>query len=93
MEFFLKAQHTNVIVFCKQNLYAFLGDSRVNEQPDLTAIHTIWHREHNRVARKLLNYNPYWTDETIYQEVRRIVIAEFQHIVYNEWLPLIIGKN
>ncbi|CAL4210415.1 unnamed protein product, partial [Meganyctiphanes norvegica] len=69
------------------------GDSRVNEQPDLAVIHTIWMREHNRLADKLSYYNPHWSDETIYQEARRIVIAEMQHIVYNEWLPIVLGKE
>lgn len=64
----------------------------MNEQPGLTAIHTIWMREHNRVARQLKALNPSWNDETVFQEARRFVVAEMQHITYNEWLPIIVGE-
>ena len=56
-------------------------------------MHTIWMREHNRVADELKNLGNGWDDERLFQEARRIVIAEYQHIIYNEWLPLIVGKN
>lgn len=69
------------------------GDDRVNAEPSLVVIHTIWHREHNRIAKKLGEINPNWSDEVLYQEARRIVVAEIQHITYNEWLPIILGRN
>jgi peroxidase len=50
-------------------------------------------REHNRVARELKRFNPNWNDETIFQECKRIVNAQWQHIVYNEWLPIVLGEQ
>ena len=50
-------------------------------------------REHNRIARQLVFHNPVWLDDRIYEEARRIVIAEYQHIIFNEWLPLIVGSE
>lgn len=56
-------------------------------------MHTLWAREHNRVAEELSELNPHWDDETVFQEARRIVIAEMQHITYSQWLPNLLGKN
>lgn len=69
------------------------GDNRVNIEPQLAVIYTIWHREHNRIANKLARLNPDWSDEILYQEARRIVIAEIQHITYKEWLPILLGRR
>ncbi|XP_055926911.1 peroxidase-like [Argiope bruennichi] len=69
------------------------GDSRVNMLVELTAMHTLWYREHNRIAEELHTMNPQWSDETLFQEARRILIGELQHITYNEYLPLLLGKE
>lgn len=56
-------------------------------------MHTLWMREHNRLARHLHQLNPYWSGERIYQESRKIVGAQMQHITYQHWLPLILGSS
>ncbi|XP_063243494.1 peroxidase-like [Bacillus rossius redtenbacheri] len=77
-----------------KSMYCFDGgEIRVNEQLVLTCMHTLMAREHNRVATALGQINPHWDDETIYQEARRITIAEIQHITYNEFLPILLGKE
>ena len=68
-----------------------VGDSRANEHHTLTVMHTLWMREHNRVAELLETQHQDWNDEKLFQEARRIVIAEYQHIIYKEWLPLVLG--
>ncbi|XP_037069633.1 chorion peroxidase-like [Pollicipes pollicipes] len=69
------------------------GDLRVNEQVRLAVMHTIWMREHNRIASRLEKMNPLWDDERLFQESRRIVVAEVQHITYAHWLPVVLGAN
>jgi peroxidase len=54
------------------------GDVRANEQIGLTAMHTIWMREHNRVAAKLRQFHPKLDGDAIYQEARKIVGAKHQ---------------
>lgn len=69
------------------------GDHRGNEQLGLLSMHTLWMRQHNLLARRLRRFNPHWKGEKIYQEARKIVGAQMQHISYTEWLPKILGKQ
>lgn len=69
------------------------GDIRANEQVGLAAMHTIWMREHNRIARLLKALNPFWDGDKVYQEARKIVGAEMQVITYEHWLPIVLGPN
>ncbi|TWT42548.1 peroxidase family protein [Botrimarina hoheduenensis] len=70
------------------------GDIRANEQTGLTAMHTLFVREHNRVAGQLSALHAgdtAWDDERLYQSARAIVGAQVQAITYNEFLPALMG--
>lgn len=67
------------------------GDERVNEQPGLQAFHTIFMREHNRIANGLRKRNRHWDYNQIFEVARDIVATEIQHITYNDFLPLVLG--
>lgn len=83
------------------------GDIRANEQLGLTATHTLFVREHNRLAeeigQKLDDGDQELVDlfaesglsrgDFIYEATRRIVGAEIQAITYNDFLPLLLGNN
>lgn len=77
-----------------KDLFCFLaGDVRANEQTHLTVLHTLYMREHNRIADRLAELNPHWHDERIYQETRHIMAAGVQHVMINEYVPLLIGHK
>ena len=69
------------------------GDVRANEQIALTATHTLFMREHNRLAAELADNDPSLTGEEIYQQARKIVGALIQVITYNEFLPILLGPG
>ncbi|XP_068232414.1 peroxidasin-like [Palaemon carinicauda] len=69
------------------------GDNRVNEQPGLASIHTLWLRVHEKLVSNFAQINPHWDDETLYQEARRVVSALLQQITYKEWLPVVLGPR
>jgi peroxidase len=82
------------IMACLNAQNCFLaGDVRANEQIALTIMHTLWFREHNRIARELKGINPFWNDERLFQETRRIVGALLQKITYEDYLPKVMGPT
>lgn len=77
-----------------KNLFCFLaGDVRANEQTHLTVLHTLYMRDHNRMAGRLGQLNPHWSDDRIYHETRHIMAATVQNALLNEYLPLLIGQK
>ncbi|XP_023327499.1 lactoperoxidase isoform X2 [Eurytemora carolleeae] len=69
------------------------GEIRFKESPMLASLHTLFLREHNRLAREVAKYSSSSDDEFIFQTARNILIAEMQSIVYNEYLPILLGPS
>ncbi len=69
------------------------GDVRANENVELSAIHTLFLREHNQIAAAIAAANPSFTDEQIFQSTRRIIVGELQVITYREFLPALLGPK
>lgn len=69
------------------------GDIRANEQVGLTSMHTLFVREHNRIADAIVATNPGMSDEDVYQAARKIVGAQMQTVTYNEFLPALLGDS
>uniref|UniRef100_A0A3B5M3W0 Thyroid peroxidase n=1 Tax=Xiphophorus couchianus TaxID=32473 RepID=A0A3B5M3W0_9TELE len=64
---------------CGRGMECFrAGDGRVNEGLPLIALHTLWLREHNRLAETLKLINQHWSPEAVFQEARKIVGALHQ---------------
>lgn len=69
------------------------GDHRANEHPVLTSLHTLFVREHNRLAQELIETFPEWNDDQLYNTSRMINWSQFQKIVFEEWYPAMTGKR
>jgi peroxidase len=67
------------------------GDPRVMENPELTAVTTLFMREHNSWVAQLSANNPQWTGDQLYNMAKAITTAEYQNIIYKEYLPALIG--
>lgn len=69
------------------------GDIRVNEQVGLTAMHTLFMREHNRLADSFAAQHPALAGHEIFELARKVNGAQIQVITYKEFLPLLLGHD
>jgi peroxidase len=69
------------------------GDVRAAENPALTALQTLFVREHNWQVDRLAAENPTLTGDELYAMARAIVTAEIAHITYDEFLPALLGND
>ena len=68
------------------------GDVRVNENSHLTALQTVFMREHNFWADFFSSGDPTLDDDGIYFRARAVVCAEIEKITYKDFLPGLIGN-
>jgi len=71
------------------------GDSRLMENILLAGLQAQWLRLHNIFVRELANVRPDWkdNDEILYEEAKKILSGLHQRYIYEEWLPILIGKQ
>ncbi|KAL3866800.1 hypothetical protein ACJMK2_044068 [Sinanodonta woodiana] len=70
-----------------------LGNPRGNENPFILAFGVLWFRWHNYIANEIASKNRALTDEEVFNEARKFVIAHYQKIVMYDWLPTWLGLN
>lgn len=67
------------------------GDGRANENVTLTAVHTIWARNHNFHVQNLLASGFSGSAEELFQAAKIINEAEYQRVVFTEFLDVLLG--
>ncbi len=69
------------------------GDVRAAENPDLTSLDVLFMREHNYWVGQLHAQDTSLTGDQLYDMARAITTAEYQNIVYSEFLPALLGPS
>lgn len=72
---------------------AAFGSVLINENKFTWAIHLLWLRWHNYIAQEIQHSMGHLSDETIYLEARKLTLASMQHIIVNEWIPVLLGET
>jgi peroxidase len=67
------------------------GDPRVDENPEIAMTTLLFMREHNYWVAELKRLHPDWSGNQLYDMAKAITTAEYQNIIYTEYLPLLIG--
>eukprot|EP00177_Eucheuma_denticulatum_P006451 GFKZ01011758.1.p2 GENE.GFKZ01011758.1~~GFKZ01011758.1.p2 ORF type:complete len:616 (+),score=44.25 GFKZ01011758.1:241-1848(+) len=69
------------------------GDHRVNEHAMLVVMHTLFVREHNRLCAELAAAFADWDDGRLFEMARLINGAQFQKVVYEQFVPAMLGEG
>ena len=69
------------------------GDVRANENLALLVAHNLWMREHNYWADTIRTSKPTLDGDSAFEIARVLVKAIMQKIVYDEFLPALLGEG
>ncbi len=69
------------------------GDDRGNQQPALNSHQTVWARNHNWHVDQLKANYAGWTEQEYFNAARALNEAEWQNVVYNEYLTKLTGQD
>lgn len=69
------------------------GDPRSTETVTLSAMHTLFVRNHNHWADVVRQKKPSWSGEEVFLKARQFNVAELQAITYKEYLPALLGVS
>lgn len=81
------------------DVHLIAGDGRANENPGLTAVHTIWEREHNRLIDQLTTafaengmvLGQDFTVDELFNVAKIINEAQYQRTIFNEFVDTMLG--
>lgn len=54
--------------------------------------HPVWHKK-IQIHIFIVLQVPWWPDEIVFEKTRAIVIAMMQKVMFNDWLPIILGRE
>ena len=89
----LDASNPGLIVGPQTNEAFVGGDVRINENIALTSMHTVWIKEHNHQVDRLRDEHLDWSENELFEAAKIIVEAEYQNVVFKEYLPLLVGAE
>lgn len=69
------------------------GDVRVGENDYLSSVQTLFMREHNHQVDLAQAAHPEFTADQLFNQARAITTAEYQNILYQDWLPTLLGNG
>ncbi|KAK9695605.1 Ferric reductase like transmembrane component [Popillia japonica] len=70
-----------------------LGNPRGNENTFLLTFGILWFRWHNYLAAQIRSEHRDWSSDKVFNEARKWVIATYQHIVVDEWIPTWLNQD
>jgi len=69
------------------------GDLRALLDMPLTTMHTLFMREHNRIAQAIKTAEPNVNGDVVFARAKAVNIAEYQRVVYEQYLVPLLGNN